>query len=742
MFHRLAISLVFIVVLTIGVLPNVIRPRAEAAVGAAPGGAAPQPKPAPGRASPPNILMLLLDDAGIDQWRSFTYGGPVPASMPALDAIARAGTRFTNTWSMPACSPGRATIFTGRYPQRTGVVSATLAWQDLANSSVSPYEATLPKVLATAGYRSAMFGKFHMGGPANNPDGINAPIAQGWDYYYGVQQDVTETDTTAGGVAPEGTHRWGYVEGQEYGACHFENGTCDVLPAGTIPADSPGRTCMERGGVFVKEAACSASSPSLNFGRYNGHYVWPRVIARKGEDGLADVARGYHDSAIVDQAIEWIGEQESESRPWFAVLSTANIHTPYQPPPRHLVDWHIPADCGAACADRLTANAMLEAVDAEVARLLVATGIARRDAGQLVYEPAASNTMVMLVADNGTWSMIVKPPFDLSRGKGTAYQTGVWVPLFVAGPKVAPAVRGTFNDAPVNVADLYRLTAELAGVNVDRLVPRGRVIDAHTMIGYLSNPDRRTALNRSVNFTEQGIARKVPDSEIYACLIRSANICTDAVLDSKGLCESNGGDWYGPDGKDSPMTYRSCCDLAEAYPESSFFQQPLYSRAVRRDDFKLVEQTMRNCDTGEAERFLELYRVENRPINPVLDRADDDLLAAGPESLTPEQQSAFVQLQKDLQAIVSSEVFCPGDGNMDKVVNADDVAGWKQYEGVGSSVFDLNFDAQTDQADLAIIEANLGRDCRPRGAASGGPLAPRGRASAPPRQSPSGEARW
>jgi hypothetical protein len=62
-------------------------------------------------------------------------------------------------------------------------------------------------------------------------------------------------------------------------------------------------------------------------------------------------------------------------------------------------------------------------------------------------------------------------------------------------------------------------------------------------------------------------------------------------------------------------------------------------------------------------------------------------------------------------------VSCPGDGNLDKVVNSEDIAGWKKYEGVGSSVFDLNFDAQTDAADRAIIEANLGLDCRPRSAA-------------------------
>jgi arylsulfatase A-like enzyme len=710
-------TLALITALAIGLLPSMIPADAEA-TGSAPVMAKPHGKPAS-----PDILMLLLDDAGIDQWRSFTYGGPVPGRMPTLDAIAEAGIKFTNTWSMPSCSTSRATIFTGRFPQRTGVVAATIARTDLANSSVSPYEATLPKVLATAGYRSAMFGKFHMGGPENNPDGHDAPIAQGWDRFYGVQEDVLLTDTTAGGVAPKGTYRWGYVDDLDaagYGACHYQGGLCERLEGA-----GSGRTCMEQGGILKPGVACAGEPPSVeDFLRYNGYYAWPRVDAQKGRPPVDDVGRGYHDSDIVDKAIEWIKEQKDASLPWFAVLSTANIHTPYQPPPQNLVPWWgIPEGCGPICADRVTANAMLEGMDAEIGRLLLETGIAQLVEGNLVYDPALSNTMIIAVADNGTWSMIVKPPFDLYRAKGTPYQTGVWVPLFVAGPKVAVALQGSSNAQPVNVADLYRLTAELAGVNVDRLVPRGRIIDARSMIGYLSNPKRHTALNREVNFTEQGVAKKTPETQIYACHITGSGMCTDGVFSVKGLCETNGGEWYGPDRDGAPADfegYRTCCDLAAAEPTLTFNQQPLYTRAVRRGDFKLVEQTMRNCDSGEPERFLELYRVKNRPVLPVLDREEDDLLANDSSALTPAEQSAFKQLQKDLRDIVSSEVSCPGDGNLDKVVNADDVAGWRRYVDNGyrgSSVFDLNFDAATDEDDLAIIEANLGRDCRPRSAA-------------------------
>ena len=67
----------------------------------------------------PNILFIFIDDAGIDQWKLFGYGGTTPAATPNLDAIAKAGIKFHNVWAMPACSNSRAALFTGRYPFRT-----------------------------------------------------------------------------------------------------------------------------------------------------------------------------------------------------------------------------------------------------------------------------------------------------------------------------------------------------------------------------------------------------------------------------------------------------------------------------------------------------------------------------------------------------------------------------------------------------------------------------------------------
>ena len=71
---------------------------------------------------------------------------------------------------MPACSNGRAALFTGRYPFRTRVYTA-IGSADLANYMVNPNEVTIPKLLKQKGYKSAMFGKFHLGTQDNNPYG-------------------------------------------------------------------------------------------------------------------------------------------------------------------------------------------------------------------------------------------------------------------------------------------------------------------------------------------------------------------------------------------------------------------------------------------------------------------------------------------------------------------------------------------------------------------------------------------
>src|SRR5260370_39519904 len=85
---------------------------------------------------PPNILLIVMDDIGIDQWELFGYGGGTPAAMPNIDTIAKAGIKFHNPWTIPACSNGRATLVTGRCPFRPPLFTAP-RYNALANLTIN-----------------------------------------------------------------------------------------------------------------------------------------------------------------------------------------------------------------------------------------------------------------------------------------------------------------------------------------------------------------------------------------------------------------------------------------------------------------------------------------------------------------------------------------------------------------------------------------------------------------------------
>src|SRR5262249_4395995 len=151
---------------------------------------------------------------------------PTTPKTPVLDAIAAKAVRFNKFYTMPECSPSRVCFFTGRFPLRTGV-NAALTQTDLPAAQLSPYEVTVPKVLATANYVNGYSGKYHLGGPENNPAGETAPLQAGWDYFNGQTRGSTPpNDETIGGQYtpedhPGDEHRYscGFPVGATKGAC-------------------------------------------------------------------------------------------------------------------------------------------------------------------------------------------------------------------------------------------------------------------------------------------------------------------------------------------------------------------------------------------------------------------------------------------------------------------------------------------------------------------------------------------
>ena len=772
----------------------------------------------------PNIVFVIMDDVGVDQLASFNPDGGALASTPNLDVLANAGVRFSNAWSMPECSPSRATIFTGRYPLRTGVTSALLP-NMLPQAQVSPYETTLPRLLARADYTSAMVGKYHLGN--RNPAGNCAPRTLGFDYFDGnMEAGPPAIDTQAGHVEDGAASdlMCGFDQRNAAGHCYFQDGSCrsNVVPVpgpngGFQSVTVTGRSCMEAGGIFVEETGgCQATAfvacpgdatrsncvqigsgeAVLDFERQNGYYAWPDTISSGALSpdtttftdaacGEPPLNRTYMTFVQTGDSIAWYNRQAG---PRMLTVSYNSIHTPYQQVPKSLSTLTGgQTGCGNQANDRLLANDMLSSMDYEIGRLLASLNLATLDAKGTIQtvvdsngytqipELQASNTMVVVVGDNGSFFEVTKLPYDPLRSKGKVYQTGVSVPLIVAGPLVKGST-GRDVRALVNVADLYDLFAEIAGIDPNTVVPPAHILDAQPMLPYLTDPNQ--APIRDFNYTELGpgafdskVNTESPvdvNARSWPCDFGIPGVgsqCDDVIANTQSFCHTNGGTWWGPtDNPDAAVVaavgadaakqgVSSCCDVTAAQTASGMSASslsPVYQYAVRNQTCKLVRLDLPDCAANDehfppdklksAFEFYDLTPTGVQP-NPLgLDVKGSNLLCevrsdgASPtcpdgsscdlgdptSCLTDVQMANYNRLQEELQHTLDSQTTCPGDGNLDQRVDQRDADGVAAFSTAmspltgmvgGQSFFDLNADAETDATDAQIVSANVGTDC-------------------------------
>ncbi|MGJ8633071.1 MAG: sulfatase-like hydrolase/transferase [Luteolibacter sp.] len=133
-----------------------------------------------GAENPPNILLLILDDWGVDSSPIDNSPEQNPGTtfpeMPNLQALADRGLHFANAYAQPVCSPTRATILTGRHPFRHGIGNPK-------QSELAASELTLPKILTArkSPYRLASFGKWHLGSSPESPH-----TTGGWPHFSGI----------------------------------------------------------------------------------------------------------------------------------------------------------------------------------------------------------------------------------------------------------------------------------------------------------------------------------------------------------------------------------------------------------------------------------------------------------------------------------------------------------------------------------------------------------------------------
>ena len=298
--------------------------------------------------SKPNVLLIIADDLGIDVTNGYQQNDRMPTT-PNLDALRANGLTFTNTWSAPQCTPTRASIMSGKYGIKTGVMRPP------GNLDVV-HQSLFRKIMETTNgqYAGAVIGKWHI----SNPIDYNHPMQHGIDHYEGL----------------------------------FTASVSD-------------------------------------------YYSWDKV-----EGGVLTTSNEYVTTDLTDSAIEWISNQDD---PWFLWLAHPAPHAPFHIPPANL---YTVTNTNDNLGKYLAA---IEAMDHEIGRLL-----------DSMDEETRANTVIIFVGDNGTPGGVIQN-FASNHAKGTLYEGGIRVPLFISGKGVS---RMNEVDHNINhVADLYATILELTG---------------------------------------------------------------------------------------------------------------------------------------------------------------------------------------------------------------------------------------------------------------------------------------
>jgi arylsulfatase A-like enzyme len=148
----------------------------------------------------PNIVFILADDLGINDLSCY---GRTDQPTPNLDKLAAQGIRFTQAYcAQPICSPSRAALMTGKTPARLHLTTflpgrpdapSQMLLHPKINQALPADVPTIAEMLKSAGYTTALFGKWHLGDTQHDN-----PIERGFDVFHAGQASTTPSDTEGG----------------------------------------------------------------------------------------------------------------------------------------------------------------------------------------------------------------------------------------------------------------------------------------------------------------------------------------------------------------------------------------------------------------------------------------------------------------------------------------------------------------------------------------------------------------
>ncbi|WP_299840534.1 arylsulfatase [uncultured Paracoccus sp.] len=367
-------------------------------------------------ASKPNILIIYPDDVG---WTNVSaYGqGVMGYTTPNIDRLAREGIMFTEHYSQPSSTAGRAALITGQYPIRSGMTSVGLPGSPLGLKAESP---TLAEVLKGQGYATGQFGKNHLG-----DSNSSLPTVHGFDEFFGNLYHLNAEET------PE---QRDYPQDPEFKAKYGPRG---VLHSWATDVDD--QTVDPRFGKVGKQRIEDTG---------------PLTIER-----MKTI-----DANFIDASLDFVARAKEADKPWFVWLNPSRMHL-FQ----HLTDENRYLAQEATMEDDVYGSGMIEH-DMQVGDLLEKL----KAMGEL------DNTIVIWSTDNGpSHGARVHGGTTPFRGeKMTTYEGGVRVPFIAWWPGQIPGGR-VMQGIQTNM-DVFTTLAAAAGVKdvaADVLAEKNQIID-------------------------------------------------------------------------------------------------------------------------------------------------------------------------------------------------------------------------------------------------------------------------
>lgn len=379
----------------------------------------------------PNIVVILVDDMGFSDIGC--YGSEIPT--PNLDRLAANGLRFTQFYNTGRCCPTRASLLTGLYSHQAGIGHMTADYKVPGYRGVlNKHCVTIGDVARSAGYLSAMTGKWHVGHRSEE----NLPTSRGFDRFYGIPE---------GGGFYFQIKKGRTIRLNDKVVASIDN----PLPESWYSTDA----WTEYGLKFVDEAV-AAKKPFMLYLAHNAPHFPLQADAEdiakfrgKYKDGWWRLSRARHqrqiESGLIDE--KWKKSQRLKKIPGWKTLTEAQ---------KDRAD-HIMATY-AACVYRM---------DRAIGDLV--TGLKER--GQF------DNTLILFMSDNGgcaeggvpgknpgdpttadsnwfcgeSWAWMQNTPFR--RYKHYNHEGGIATPLIAHWPNGIQA-RGEDRHQPAHVIDI------------------------------------------------------------------------------------------------------------------------------------------------------------------------------------------------------------------------------------------------------------------------------------------------